>query len=246
MENHRPSLKRLLGFSLMVAGLFILYLAIPIAASSGLFASWLLSWFIVSIIGVGAFLLGGLDMKHSLRSLLIAFAILIPWSGIFFISLPGDYQLLLAALVAFFGVLFYRYYQKQKSTTQEPQPTTMNIAVQNRSLPKKAAGYTLMIACALLFFFIIPEALTYGLLITSLVIVAIAAVGVVGYSLISPYSFKQFIGWLISALIVVLLPFAFILPTELQILTGSLLIVAIILLFHWGYKKITKNKKEQP
>jgi len=52
--------------------------------------------------------------------------------------------------------------------------------------------------------------------------------------------------WLISALIVVLLPFAFILPTELQILAGTLLIIGIAVLFYWGYKKTTKNKKEQP
>jgi hypothetical protein len=114
-ENNGSSLKRVFGFLLAVAGLLILYLAIPITASYGLFASWLLAWFSVSTIGVGALLLGGLDLKRSLRSLLIALAILLPWSAIFFIPLPGDYQYPLAVFVAFLGVLFYRYYQKHKS-----------------------------------------------------------------------------------------------------------------------------------
>jgi len=122
MENHGSSLKRLLGFLLIVAGLLIFYLAIPITASYGLFASWLLAWFMVSTIGVGALLLVGLDLKRSLRSLLIALAILLPWSAIFFISLPGDYQYLLAVLVALFGTLFYRYYQKHKSIPRSKYP----------------------------------------------------------------------------------------------------------------------------
>jgi hypothetical protein len=116
--------------------------------------------------------------------------------------------------------------------------------MQNRSFPRKAAGYILIIVSAILFLFIIPEALTYGLLITSLVIVLVIAVGVAGYAQISPMSLKQFIGWLISAFIVVLLPFAFILPTEYQVLIGSLLIIAIALLSYWGYQKIKKEQKK--
>jgi len=116
IENNGSSLKRVFGFLLIAAGLLILFLAIPITASYGLLASWLLTWFILSTIGVGALLLVGLDFRHSLRSLLIALAILLPWSAIFFVSLPGDSQFLLAVVVALIGVLFYRYYQKRKST----------------------------------------------------------------------------------------------------------------------------------
>jgi len=94
----------------------MLYLGTPITASLGLLASWFLAWFIVTTIGLGGFLLVGLDLRRSLRSLLIALAILLPWSAIFFIPLPGDFQYLLAVLVALFGVLFYRYYQKHKLT----------------------------------------------------------------------------------------------------------------------------------
>ena len=157
-------------------------------------------------------------------------------------------------LVAFLSVLSYRYYQRDKSTTlpEHSEADTAQLTEPDNEkhdrakpfTPRKVAGYILMAISAILLLLIIPEALTYGLLVTSLVMVLVIAVGVAGYAQISPMSLKRFIEWLISAFIVVLLPFAFILPTEYQILIGSLLIIAIALLFYWGLQKIKKEQKK--
>jgi membrane protein implicated in regulation of membrane protease activity len=218
----------------------LLFYVAPTLIPLGALAIWLAFWATSAGILLGCFLMFEMKLKEFMKPLLAGISSLLILNIIFIAPISFDLQLLIVVLFLLTIALLSRHYSPRKP----PQPTP-SITAQNRSLPKKAAGYTLIIVSALLFLLIIPEALTYSLLVTSLAIVPIIAVGVVGYSLITPYSLKQFIEWLISALIVVLLPFAFILPTEYQILVGILLIIAIALLFYWGYKKIKKEQKEE-
>ena len=109
------SMKKPVGFLLIVVGLLALFLVTPIAVLS-LFATWVLIWFVVSTIGVGSLLMGGLGLKTSLKSLLVALAFLLPFSLIFSILLrtPAP-PIPLAVLVALIGVLFYVYWYKRKA-----------------------------------------------------------------------------------------------------------------------------------
>jgi hypothetical protein len=236
----RLSFRRTFGFCLTVGSVLLLLTFAPALIPHGALAIWLAFWATSAGIFLGCFMMFEMKLKEFMKPLLAGISSLLIMNIIFITPISFDLQLLIAVLFLLTIALLSRHYSPRK-----PQQTTPPITAQNRSLPRRAAGYTLIAVSALLLLFIVPEALTYGLLITSLAIVLIIAVGVVGYSLISPYSLKQFTGWLITALIVVLLPFTFILPTEHQILVGSLLIVAIASLFYWGYKKIKKEQKEQ-
>src|SRR3989304_6779432 len=80
------SMKRPVGFLLLVVGLLALFFETQIAVSS-LFATWVLIWFVVSTTGGGSLLMGGLGLKTSLKSLLVALAFLLPFSLIFSILL---------------------------------------------------------------------------------------------------------------------------------------------------------------
>jgi membrane protein implicated in regulation of membrane protease activity len=212
----------------------------PTLIPLGTLAIWLAFWATSAGVFLGCFLMFEMRLKEFMKPLLAGISSLLILNIIFITPISFDLQLLIAVLFIGAIALLSRHYSPRK-----PQQTTPPITAQNRSLPRRAAGYTLIAVSALLLLFIIPEALTYGPLVTSLVIVLVVAVGVAGYAQISPMSLKRFIEWLISAFIVVLLPFAFILPTEYQVLIGSLLIVAIALLFYWAFQKIKKEQKEQ-
>ncbi len=109
------SMKRPVGFLLLVVGLLALFFETQIAVSS-LFATWVLIWFVVSTTGVGSLLMGGLGLKTSLKSLLVALAFLLPFSLIFSILLRAPVPPPpLAVSVALIGVLFYVYWYKRKA-----------------------------------------------------------------------------------------------------------------------------------
>jgi len=109
------SMKKPVGFLLIVVGLLTLFFVTPIAVLSS-FATWVLIWFVVSTIAVGSLLMGGLGLKTSLKSLLVALAFLLPLSLIFFILLRAPAPPIpLAVLVALIGVLFYLYWHKRKA-----------------------------------------------------------------------------------------------------------------------------------
>jgi len=120
MEDRRLLFKRCVGFLSIVAGILLFYFVTPIAVSSGLLATWISIWPIVVIMGLGGFFFFYLEIRRSLKMLMISLAIWIPWSLIFFIPLPNDLQGLLAVFIAGVGVLLYRqYYRRHESGKQE-------------------------------------------------------------------------------------------------------------------------------
>jgi len=108
---------------------------------------------------------------------------------------------------------------------------------------RKAAGCILIVVSVLLFYFIIPVALSLSFFIMYFICLPIIAVGVIGYSLIARLSFKKFLEWLVSAIIVTLLPWIVILPSNLQILSGILLIIGLFVLVLYGYFRINEPSK---
>jgi hypothetical protein len=113
MKDTKLLFKQVLGLALIVVGLLIIYFVLPIAFSRGLFTSWIMIWPIVTILGSGSFLLLDVDLKSSVKTIAIACVIMAPWTLIFYISLPGDAQNLLAVLILGVGSLLYlRYYRK--------------------------------------------------------------------------------------------------------------------------------------
>jgi hypothetical protein len=116
-RSRRRWLGRLAGFILIGAGISLFYYLTTAAVSHGLLAAWLAIWPIVALIGVGGFLALDYGLTTALRLLTMALSVLMPWSLIFFVPLPGDSQGLLAVLVAAVGVFVYwRYSMKRKSS----------------------------------------------------------------------------------------------------------------------------------
>jgi len=109
--------KRILGLLLIAMGLLLIFVFIDIVPY-GLVAVIVFAWVITILISAGSFLLLNVQVRNSLPSLLAVSMILILWSLIFLIHLPGNLQILLASVVALVSVLFYRFYKTRKSWSQ--------------------------------------------------------------------------------------------------------------------------------
>ena len=129
---NRILLKRSVGFSLMVVGLLLFYLFTPTAVSSDLIIITLtFSWLIVILLGFGSSLLFDLGLKYSLKVLVLVFAFMIPWSIIFYISLPYDSGLLVVILA---GIIILLYRRHQKSHDHRSQQKACNFTRFNRRM----------------------------------------------------------------------------------------------------------------
>jgi hypothetical protein len=218
----------------MTAGLAMFFFVTPIIVSLGLFATWVFVWLIVSFISLGAFLLLRLELRYSLKSMLIAFGIIAPWSTIFFIPLPGDTQNLLAVLVALIGVLFYRHYRHRATGSA----TTFR---SNQPL-QKVGGALLVIMGLLLFYLIFPIALASDLLVAWFVSLPIFFVIFLGCSLILRAGFRKAAAWWLIFIIVTSLPWSIILPLSYQIIFLSLLGIILASVVLW-YRRRGKSQK---
>ncbi len=102
--------RRSIGFSFIVIGLILFWVLPPLLVQQGMFGLWVFIWLAVGCVGLGVLLLLRVGLRHAVKSLLIVLALLVPWSAIFFVSLPGDSQFLLALFVAVIAFLIYRHY----------------------------------------------------------------------------------------------------------------------------------------
>lgn len=238
MTKNRPQrFRRALGFFLLVVGLLLFYFVLSPAASQGLLVTWVSTWPVASIIGIGALLISELSLKYIVKSWLIAMAIAIPWSTIFFISLPGDYQYLLAALVALAGVLFYRYYTRTQKSKK--LSVALEFAIwKRRPRFRKVIGGLLMGVGLLLFYFSIPITLSFTLFYMWLASWPIFFIIIIGCSLFLQMSFRKAVEWLFSAIIITLIPWIAILPNDLKILSVIPLELGI---GFYGYYRICKR-----
>lgn len=120
--NNLLLIKRIVGFSFIVAGLMLFMVLSPIAAQEGLCTVIVSTYLIVICVAVGSFLFLRAGFWNAIKSLIIVLALFLPWFAIFLTPLPSDIQLLLAVLVAFIAVLLYRrYYIKHSVFPKESE-----------------------------------------------------------------------------------------------------------------------------
>jgi hypothetical protein len=123
MKHRRRGVERLAGALLIAAGISLFYFLLPVTAALGLFAAWISAWPIVVVIGLGGFLVLNQELRVSLKRVTITLIILILWSMVFLIPLPGDSQGLLAIFLAGIGVFLYRrhYLKRSQRSTKRAQ-----------------------------------------------------------------------------------------------------------------------------
>ena len=235
----RLSLGRAIGLCLFVIGILLFYFIPPIAYPLGTLATWLTVWPIFITIATGCALMFGFGLKMYTKSMLAGVSALLLVTMISLTPLPLDHQLLLISLFGLVMVLLSRVYLRRKSRRHARAEAECKM---HGSFPKKVAGCMLIVTGALLFYFIIPTVLSFGLFATCLVSWPILAVAVIGYSLIVPLSSRKFFEWLFSAMIITLLPWIVVLSKELQTLLGSLLTFGFILSFSWYYRRYKSDK----
>lgn len=108
------ALRKATGVALVAVGLLVFYVGTPILVEFGLFATWLFIWLFLAIFGITGLSILGLRVKTIAKSLLVAYAFVLPWSLIFFIPVPADIQILLAGIIFMLSALIYRLFSKQK------------------------------------------------------------------------------------------------------------------------------------
>ena len=113
MRFKHSSVRRVLGFGLIAAG-FVLFIVllniIPLLRLLSIIALFVIVWSVVICIAFGFFVLAGLSLRQSIRSLVIGFFLALPLFIVFIVPLPlsGNDKLLLAVLVESFVILLYR------------------------------------------------------------------------------------------------------------------------------------------
>jgi hypothetical protein len=116
LKSDRSSLvRRSVGFSLIVTGLLLFGVLPPILVQQGVLGLWILIWLAIGCIGLGSLLFVRVGLRHTVKVLLIVLGLFVPWSAIFFISLPDDSQFLLALFIAVIAFPVCRHYAKRGS-----------------------------------------------------------------------------------------------------------------------------------
>ena len=261
-RNRLPMLKKATGLLLMIVGFSFLMLGIPSVFQFGLLGTLMFSWLVALIFGVAGFLLVDLGVRRSVRAILIAFGLLIPWSLIMLIQLPDQSQLLLASFVALVGVLFYRqYYQKHKpqktahiegieekkkvESQQVPIPKPMHEGLGRRSLLRKIVGSLFLIIGGFLFFTLFPFVMLYISLFKAwLVLIPILLIMTVGYHLFANRKLKAAIQTWIGIVLVTFLPYIFLFPVVYQILSACILVIGFLSSLYWYRSRYLKSRSE--
>lgn len=234
------SIGRAIGLCLFVAGVLLFYFVPPIAYPLGTLATWLMVWPIFIIIATGCALMFGFGLKMYIKSMLAGVSALFLVTMISITSLPLDLQLLLISLFGLVMVLLSRLCLRRKSLKHASVETEQ---ITHGSFPKKALGCLLIVASAPLFYFVIPIALLYGLFIAYLATWPIFFIALMGFSLILKMSFIDAVKMLFSAMIVTLLPWIVVLPSDLQILSEILLGFGFtVSLLYWYYRRYTPSQ----
>jgi hypothetical protein len=216
----RLSIGRAIGICLFVAGVLLFYFVLPIVYPLGMLATWLTVWPIFIIIATGCALMFGFGLKTYIKSMLAGVSALFLVTMISMTSLPLDLQLLLISLFGLIMVLLSRLYLRRKSRKHASVET---VQITHISFPKKVLGCVLIMASVPLFYFVIPIALLHGLFVAWLATWPMFFIAFIGFSLILKISFIDAVKGLFNAIIVTLLPWIVILPSDLQILSGILL-----------------------
>ena len=244
--------------------------ATPIIAPSGLTLSSLaFLWVFVLILATAVSLFLDSGRRDYYKSLPIVFALFIPWSLIFLIQLPDESQFLLAACVAFVGVLFYRWhYQKHKSEKTahiegieegqkktEPQQVSITIFPQQGlgtpSALRKAMGVLLIMVDLFIFLIVFYAVLSnYSLFLSMLASLPVLLPSMV----IASWAWKRtnlkgaVEAW-IFLVIITLIPFALVFPAVLplayQIPYISLLVIAFVTFIYWLHLVRARNRPKR-
>ena len=118
--KRRVLLIRWVGFLLIVIGILLFYFLMPIVAQLGLFRGWIFVWSLTGLMGLGGLLFLNLQMKSSLKVMVVTLILLNPWSLIFFLPLPSNSHGLVAVFIAgIIGLLIRQYYLKHKPDKQK-------------------------------------------------------------------------------------------------------------------------------
>jgi len=107
---------------------------------------------------------------------------------------------------------------------------------------RSVLGYVLIVASGLVLYLVISIALSFGIIAASFVAVPILSLAVIGYSLVAKLSVGQFLEWLFSALIMIILIWSMLLPVDLRLLLWSFLAISFGLSFYWYYRKYNSRK----
>lgn len=226
---------RSVGFSLIIIGLILFSYLAPIAASQGILATWISMWPIIICIALGSFILLHTKLRVVTKSLIVALALLLPWSTIFFLPLPSEIQLSLAAFVALIATLLYRYYHKPNSF--------LKLSLEKFTI-RKAAGIILAPAGLLLSLIVISVAIQYGIFLALVVSLPAFFIMFLGCSLILDSGFKRAALWWLLFIPVIVLPWIAILPLIYQVTSYVLLVTIFISVLLW-YRRRFMSRRER-
>jgi membrane protein implicated in regulation of membrane protease activity len=256
-------LKRITGFVLIIVESWVMFYATPIIAPSGLTLSSLaFIWMFVLILAITVSLFLDSGLRDYYKSLIIVFALFIPWSLIFLIQLPDESQFLLALFISSVAILFYRrYYQKhkpqktahiesieEKGKKTEPQqvsqPEPTHEGSGKPSLLRKIIGVLLTIVGAFSLFIVFPAMMTVNIINALFFSIPATLPLFIGYSLIVKRRLKDALLSWIAYTSFVLLIMIFVLPLIYQILSACFILIAFVSFLYWYRSRYFKSKSE--
>jgi hypothetical protein len=226
--GNNASVAKVVGIVFVVVGMLLFYFAFPIIIRPDLFTAWILTWFVVSCIGIGFFLIVHEKARCSARSFLGALALLVPWSAILLIDLQNDMQILLAALIALSGVLFYKYYE---------QIGRSRVDVSKYNQPSKILWVFLIITVIMSVYFDFYLAVSYSLFVAYVATIPISLLIILEYSLVMRTDFKKYLEIWLSYIILTMIPWFAVFPVAYQILLVIIFLGSIILVAYYYHRK---------
>jgi hypothetical protein len=157
---------------------------------------------------------------------------LVPWSAILLIRLQYDIQLLFAVLIAFAGVLFYKYYWRLRSGNE--------LLNDYQSASKVFLGL-FIITCTVSAYLVFCLAVSYSLLIAYVSLVPLSLIIIIEYSVVTRVKLKKSIEIWLSFIILIMIPWLTVLLNVYPILLVFLLLGSLILAAHYYYRRKQKS-----
>jgi hypothetical protein len=216
---------RFFGCVSLAAGLLFACVALPPAIGLGALATLLIVFLIGALIITGVFFISDLDPKSYAKSLLFGGCAEAVVGLVFLTSFSLEIKLLMVNVLLIALVITGRYFAKHRIGVSK---------IANTSL---ISEIVLVLVGGVLLYAVISSVLPYGFLVCWLSSWPIFLIIALGFSRIAKIGFVKTLKRWFLMILVSSIPWIVVLPSDLQIVSGFVIVVVFIYILRWGYKK---------
>jgi hypothetical protein len=218
-------LAKLFGCISLIAGLLMMYVALPIAIGAGTLAVLLTVLLVGVFIITGVFLISDLSTKSYVQSLAFAGCAEVVVGLVFFAPFSLEIKLLAVNMLLIVAVITARYFAKHRIKASKLADTHI------------VGEIALILVGGVLLYLAVSFALPYGFFASWFSSWPIFLIIALGFSHITKIKFVETMKRFFIVFFVFSIPWIVVLPREFQIASGAAIIAILLWLLYLAYRK---------